>query len=545
MKTKTSFIISVLLIFALHLTAQNATKPVIDKNTKSLSLFVDKGLEQLVTDWEKAFRTVNPDASFILQNKIEDNDGISIIYGNSLTNNLWRIPIGRDVIVPVINMNNPLLSSINTQGMTMGQIADVLSGTNNQSWSFVLNSEGGHALNVYIGPDEQIVSGITNAFDIPSISYQLKTLQSKQALIDAVENDVYALGFCRLSDVIDEGNSFVSGLAILPIDRNNNGHIDAGENFYSDPETLNRAIWIGKYPKSLSRTIYATVNKTSPDEHQTAFLFWMMNDGQKAIASNGFTAVTNLENQANLSKISSTELLTKSDEPEYAWVKILFIALATFLIVGFVLARLFNEPNEINSDTVAKRKARLAFHENNLQAPKGLLYDKSHTWAFMEKDGMVKIGMDAFMQHILGPVSRIQMLKDGEQIAKGEAFATIIQEGKQVVLRSPITGSIVAKNDAIISGDNNEIIDNWIYKIEPRNWKREIQFMLMVDQYIDWMKDEFVRFKDFLARTLHKHSPQYVNVVFQDGGELKEGLMSELGPEIWEDFQNQFLNTTK
>jgi hypothetical protein len=31
-------------------------------------------------------------------------------------------------------------------------------------------------------------------------------------------------------------------------------------------------------------------------------------------------------------------------------------------------------------------------------------------------------------------------------------------------------------------------------------------------------------------------------VVLQDGGELKEGLLDEFGPEVWEEYQIRFMN---
>ena len=39
--------------------------------------------------------------------------------------------------------------------------------------------------------------------------------------------------------------------------------------------------------------------------------------------------------------------------------------------------------------------------------------------------------------------------------------------------------------------------------------------------------------------------PEYAHVVLQDGGVIKEGVLSDFGPEVWEDFQSNFLDTYK
>jgi hypothetical protein len=51
--------------------------------------------------------------------------------------------------------------------------------------------------------------------------------------------------------------------------------------------------------------------------------------------------------------------------------------------------------------------------------------------------------------------------------------------------------------------------------------------------------------KDFLALTLSSDREQYEKVILQDGGELTDGTLAELGPEIWEDFQTKFIDASR
>jgi hypothetical protein len=39
--------------------------------------------------------------------------------------------------------------------------------------------------------------------------------------------------------------------------------------------------------------------------------------------------------------------------------------------------------------------------------------------------------------------------------------------------------------------------------------------------------------------------PEYAHAVLQDGGIIRDHVLSELGPEVWEEFQTDFIDTMK
>lgn len=188
------------------------------------------------------------------------------------------------------------------------------------------------------------------------------------------------------------------------------------------------------------------------------------------------------------------------------------------------------------------------FNESSLIIPRGLYYDKTHTWAFMEQNGLVKVGVDDFLVHITGPLNRIKMKKLGETVIKGEPVFTLIQNGKHLNVISPVSGIIKQTNknleDDISPLNNSSFSESWVYAIEPNNWSREIQFLLLPEKYIDWIKFEFKRFKDFLVTNVIVSNTLSNSVVMQDGGELKDNILADYGPEIWEEFQMKFINTS-
>ncbi|MFZ4740415.1 MAG: glycine cleavage system protein H [Bacteroidales bacterium] len=189
------------------------------------------------------------------------------------------------------------------------------------------------------------------------------------------------------------------------------------------------------------------------------------------------------------------------------------------------------------------------FNEDSVIIPKGIYYDKTHTWAFMEKNGFVKIGIDDFLHHITGSLNKIKMKNEGERIIKGEAVLSIIQNGKQLTINAPISGVIKSINKQLIEDSSliNASVFNegWIYSVEPTNWTRDIQFLFMAENYKEWLKNEFSRLKDFFASIKLTNNAELTPIILQDGGELNDNILADFGPEIWEDFQTKFINTSK
>jgi glycine cleavage system H lipoate-binding protein len=217
-----------------------------------------------------------------------------------------------------------------------------------------------------------------------------------------------------------------------------------------------------------------------------------------------------------------------------------------FITVDAIVHYSRNKKSRISAITTVLSKV---FNEETIMIPKGMYYDKTHTWAFMEKNGLVKIGIDDFLLHITGSFTRIKMKNHGDKIVKGEALFSIIQNGKQLTINAPISGNIRSINDqlnedaSLISTSNFN--EGWIYAIEPTNWVREIQFLFIAENYKEWLKNEFLRLKDFFANIRLANNAEYTTIILQDGGELKDNILAELGPEVWEDFQSKFINTSR
>ncbi|MGC9353687.1 MAG: hypothetical protein ACP5D9_07600, partial [Mariniphaga sp.] len=397
--------------------------------------------------------------------------------------------------------------------------------------------------------NEQVTSKLAGFTGLSPEQIKAQNTVPVSELVSAIQNDVNAIGFCKLTDVLNaEANAFTGQIAILPIDKNENGKIDGFENIFTKPQELTRGAWIGKYPRELCGDVFALATEKPENEAAIAFLGWVLNEGQAEIGTLGFSNLSSREKASGI--LALTEPVAApapvSTSPGFPWGRTLFLAALAVILVAAVVFFKRKQKAGILSEDIAITPA---LNVSSVDAPAGLYYDKTHTWAFMEKDGRVKIGIDDFLQHITGPLTQVKLKTAGEKVRKGEKIFTITREGKQLEICSPVSGYIKQYNDELLSNpeklNSSPYAEGWVYQIEPANWLRETRFMFMADKFKEWLDDEFIRLKDFLATSANSNAVVYNHIVLQDGGELTDNVLADLGPEVWEDFQTHFLDTSK
>ncbi|MCB0804165.1 MAG: hypothetical protein KDC05_00115 [Bacteroidales bacterium] len=219
-----------------------------------------------------------------------------------------------------------------------------------------------------------------------------------------------------------------------------------------------------------------------------------------------------------------------------------YIVIIGFLILIIPFWFIINKKNPVVKriqNTISSISARL------LRIPAGLLFGKNHMWAFMGSDGKAKIGVDDFLVQVVGEFDIVPLKSIGEHVKAGEKLAIVKRKGKQLNLTSPVSGEILDVNASVF--ESSEMISDdpfktgWLFSVKPNNWKIEMNRGMIGDEAVSWFGQEVDRFKDFLAVSLKKNTPDASLVALQEGGEIRSKVLAELDNDIWRDFENEFL----
>jgi glycine cleavage system H protein len=219
-----------------------------------------------------------------------------------------------------------------------------------------------------------------------------------------------------------------------------------------------------------------------------------------------------------------------------------YIIIIAFLLLIIPFWKLLNRPLAV------PKKLRSAFSTLSasiLRVPQGILFSNNHTWAHMLKSGDARVGLDDLLLHLTGPVKLTMLKNPGTTVSKGEVISEIDHEGKRLIITSPVSGEIIAVNQAV--EDNPSVLNSdpygkgWIYSIRPSEWIAEASGFHFAAEANTWFRKELDRFKDFVAVSVNRYTPATQAVYLQDGGELLDNPLAAMPREIWNDFQEEFL----
>lgn len=527
----------------------------INVRNEKIAIVSQPELSGLASIWATGYeKSSNAKLTIVTQNPDEQPLSANTFYlvdeNSTLLNNEanWKMVAAHDVVVAIMNSGYQEVEHLNKQGVTSESLSLALKGK--VTWNQLVKGSSGSQVKCYVANTPDVIGRVVEFTGVTNQDISDETLLPVADVMVKIQKDVNAIGFCKLSDIVKQGeNAFVQGVALVPIDKNKNGLLDQFENIGQNPEAFSRGVWIGKYPHELSGNIFLVASEKPVGQASIDFLSYVLNNGQIQFKDAGFAVLTGREKtiaRAAFSNLAETPAIPEAESGISRG-----LLMGGILVLAFITLVVYLFARRRNTAEISGEDLEIApvLSEKTIRSPKGLYYGKSHTWAFMEPDGMVNVGIDDFMRRITGAITQIKFREPGERIRKGEKLFTLVHEGKQLDIYSPVTGLIREQNQALLKSpaklNTVSFTEGWIYKIEPANWLKDTGFMFMVEKYREWIDDEFTRLKDFLANTANNNQLVYQHIVLQDGGELKDEVLADMEPEIWEEFQTRFLDVSK
>jgi glycine cleavage system H protein len=101
--------------------------------------------------------------------------------------------------------------------------------------------------------------------------------------------------------------------------------------------------------------------------------------------------------------------------------------------------------------------------------PRELKYTKDHEW-LRHDAGEVLVGITDFAQRQLGDVVFVELPEVGRVVKQGESFGTIESVKAVSELYSPVSGEVLAVNDALATHPekvNTHPYEAWMIRLRP------------------------------------------------------------------------------
>ncbi|MCR4395170.1 MAG: extracellular solute-binding protein [Candidatus Saccharicenans sp.] len=212
------------------------------------------------------------------------------IYPEELARGALPLAVARDAVVGTLNQNNPFLQTILQKGLTREKLRAIYVEGKIKYWEELLGLNGQTPIRVYTRSDACGAAETWAAFlgahqeDLQGIA-----IYGDPGLAEAVRRDPYGLGFNNLNFAYSPDTLKPhQGLAIVPLDLNQDGQISPEESFYQDRDRLTAGISAGLYPSPPARDLYLVIKKTMRSRTTLAFLDWVLVEGQRLVEAAGY-----------------------------------------------------------------------------------------------------------------------------------------------------------------------------------------------------------------------------------------------------------------
>jgi phosphate transport system substrate-binding protein len=212
------------------------------------------------------------------------------IYPEEIKKGAYPVAVAKDAVVAVVNEKNPAISDILAKGIKKEAASNIWISGKYKSWSQAVATSSKAQIHVYTRSD---ACGAAETWAKYFTKKQEDLLGSgvfgDPGLALAVKKDQLGIGYNNIGYAYDQTTrKQIAGIRVVPLDINNNGKIDADENFYTTLDELVQAIATGKYPSPPARDLYF-VTKGKPSKAVVAeFIRWALTDGQKFVQEAGY-----------------------------------------------------------------------------------------------------------------------------------------------------------------------------------------------------------------------------------------------------------------
>ena len=162
------------------------------------------------------------------------------------------------------------------------------------------------------------------------------------------------------------------------------------------------------------------------------------------------------------------------------------------------------------------------------EIPGDLKFLKSHEWARVEDDGLVRVGISDHAQGQLGDLVYVELPEVGSSVKAGTGAAVVESVKAASDIYAPVSGEVVEVNESL--NDKPETInedaygDGWIFLVRPSD-RAELDELLDANAY-----EELVESEDLIIQVERAGKGMARRTGFEGGGDPGVVLHEPLFP---------------
>ena len=314
MKTQKKVLLTLVVLLIVNLTSNKVSAQDLSGNISISGAFA---LYPITVKWAEEFKKAHPKVKIDIQaggagkgitdvlSKVTDIGLVSRqLNAAEYKKGAFAIAVTKDAVIPTISATSPYKSVLYKSGVKKETFNNIFITGKYKTWN-ALGFKSKAPIHVYTRSDAAGAAETwASYFGKKQEDLQGVAVFGDPGLAQAVQRDPSGLGFNNIVYVYDtKTNKPTNGIVPVPIDLNNNGKLDADENFYGDIDQLISAIVSGKYPSPPARDLYFVTTGKPNNPIVKAFIKYILTDGQNFVTEAGYIKLSKEKLKKELGKV--------------------------------------------------------------------------------------------------------------------------------------------------------------------------------------------------------------------------------------------------
>lgn len=318
-KTRLFRIMTLVVVIALVLgCGAQSGRPGGAASQEAISISGAFALLPMVSLWADEYQKLNPNVRFDIQGGGAGKGMTDVLSGavdiamlsrdvraEETAQGATLVPVVIDAVVGTVSADNPHLADILAIGVTPKLARAIWIERTITTYGEWLGNGSNDPITVYTRADASGAGEMWARFagGVSQEELQGIAVNADPGVAEAVRQDRLGVGYNNIGFAYDlASGELAPGLRVIPIDLNDNGAIDADEDFYATKPAIVDAISRRAYPFPPARELYL-VTKGAPNPTIRAFYRWILTEGQQYVARAGYVPLTQQQIDAALAEL--------------------------------------------------------------------------------------------------------------------------------------------------------------------------------------------------------------------------------------------------
>jgi len=174
---------------------------------------------------------------------------------------------------------------------------------------------------------------------------------------------------------------------------------------------------------------------------------------------------------------------------------------------------------------------------HGVHIPRGFYLHRGHTWAKIESDNEVRVGLDDFALRMLGPLDKIEAPLVGKPVVQNRSDINVYRGEHKASFASPINGVVTAINSKLRKqggiANQDPYTDGWVMRVHCKTLRDDLKNLMFMNESEEFLNKEINKLYTILE--------QETNLKAADGGRLVDDIFGNTSGLEWDQLVNAFL----